>query len=610
MNEVFPILALAISASFFACQKPQTDQERRAEIEREVQQRLAAEHQQAQTQQLDQREAELNAREQSLQQDQEKAGAARVPEDSPSDQPVNRETTMTSTRDSEPTGSYSMFYTKLEPYGDWVETRDYGYVYRPREAASSHWRPYANGRWVYTDSGWTWISDEPFGWATYHYGRWTRLRGVGWVWVPGEEWAPAWVSWRKGGEYVGWAPLPPEARFDHQRGIHNWSDSYYDVGPDQYVFVPAQQFGEERIERAILPEQRNLTILNQTTNVTKITYDNRRVLNEGPSYDELKAQSRIPIQRLRLERQGNVQVNGPRPIVRGEVVEFPAPVIAPAQAAERPRTVKQTIAQTSVDLGWGAINNTREAEQVRAKIKAEATPPADAPPKRFVRATDTSVTATPASATATPMTTGTTSAAPNSAEKPEATSRPTFTPRANAKSTATAIPSATAPLSTATPRTTATPEPATPALERPNLSATATPNVSSSAPETTTGSEPSVTPAGAPSSALSGATGEQRKRLKSVARQFEKRSIVPMPSASTSPETSASPGQRSPSPTDRRKRPENSSPVPLTPTASPSATNNLSPAENGTRKERKERSHAGAREAVPSPSPSPSTAPQ
>ena len=100
-------------------------------------------------------------------------------------------------------GSYSTFYRKLEPYGDSTETGDYGYVFQPRQAAHSRdWRPYTNGRWVYTDAGWTWISDEQFGWATYHYGRWIRLRSVGWVWVPGEQWAPAWVSGARA-RYVG-----------------------------------------------------------------------------------------------------------------------------------------------------------------------------------------------------------------------------------------------------------------------------------------------------------------------------------------------------------------------------------------------------------------------
>ena len=49
-----------------------------------------------------------------------------------------------------------------------------------------------------------------WGWVVYHYGRWAFEPGIGWFWVPGEEWAPAWVNWRYGDEYVGWAPLPPD----------------------------------------------------------------------------------------------------------------------------------------------------------------------------------------------------------------------------------------------------------------------------------------------------------------------------------------------------------------------------------------------------------------
>ncbi|HEY2103255.1 MAG TPA: DUF6600 domain-containing protein [Chthoniobacterales bacterium] len=613
MNKIFPILLLSVFVSLVACQKQQTDEERRAEIDREVQQRLATERQQAQTQQLDQRAAELNAREQALRQDRENAATTREGQDSRSDLRATGENRTSSTRDSEPSGSYSIFYSELEPYGDWLETRDYGYVYRPREAASSQWRPYANGRWVYTDAGWTWISDEPFGWATYHYGRWTRIRGIGWIWVPGDEWAPAWVSWRKGGEYVGWAPLPPEARFDHRHGIHNWSDSYYDVGPDQYVFVRAQQLGEQRMERAILPEQQNATIVNQTTNVTKITYANSRILNEGPSYDELKAQSRIPIQRLRLERQAGIQANEERPIVRGEVVQFPAPVIAPARGMQRPRTVKQTIAQASVDLGWGAIDNTREAEQLRAKIKAEATPPTDAPPKKFVRPTETSGATIAASPPAT-ATSRTASAAPGYAEKPEVTSRPAFTPRAIDKPMITPLPStgARAATTVAPPTATvfaATPEARPPALTPSAPSLSATPNASSSVAATTPGQETSVPPAAAQGQPLGPAPDERRRKFKSIARQLEKQSVVPMPSATISPAPSATPGESSASPDDRRKGLEHRFPVPSNPTTSPSAPNNPN-SEAETRKERKRLIRAGAANVTASPSSSPSTAPE
>src|SRR5438874_4215958 len=137
------ILPLALSIFFVACQRQQTEEKRRAEIDREVEQRLAAERQQQQAQQLNQREAELNAREQSLGQKERQATTPATSRDRPAREPsINVD-------DAQSTGSYSMFYTKLEPYGDWIETRDYGYVYRPREATSARWRPYLNGHWVY-----------------------------------------------------------------------------------------------------------------------------------------------------------------------------------------------------------------------------------------------------------------------------------------------------------------------------------------------------------------------------------------------------------------------------------------------------------------------------
>src|SRR2546421_11357626 len=105
--------------------------------------------------------------------------------------------------------SVDFFYNNLSG-GSWIEVADYGYCWQPDVVASNpSWRPYADGYWAYTDLGWTWVSYEDFGWATYHYGRWVRLRDRGWFWVPGREWGPAWVSWRTGGDYVGWAPLPP-----------------------------------------------------------------------------------------------------------------------------------------------------------------------------------------------------------------------------------------------------------------------------------------------------------------------------------------------------------------------------------------------------------------
>jgi len=418
MKRFFHLSVMIAVTLFSSCQKQQTEEERNAEVERQVQQRLAAEHQAEQQQQLTQRQSELDAREKELA-DKESAAAKAPPRQTPFSSTTNR---MRSASGDNATASYSTFYTKLEPQGVWRETSTYGYVWQPREAQESRsWRPYTNGHWVYTDVGWTWVSEESFGWATYHYGRWTRLRNIGWVWVPGDEWAPAWVSWRKSDDYIGWAPLPPEARFDRARGIHNWADSYYDIGPDQYCFVSTSELGAPRVERVIVPPERNVTIVNQTTNVTNITYNNTNIVNQGPNYDELHSRTHQPIPRLRLERQINISVENPRSILKGEVLEVPAPVIARAQPVERPRSVKETITQTVVDHGWEAIADRQAAENVRVKIKSEATPPADAPSKTFVRPAQASAETT----TSTPLSPSPTLASPTAATEAVSASSPT-----------------------------------------------------------------------------------------------------------------------------------------------------------------------------------------
>jgi len=380
MKRIFLLtLAAALGLCAGACQKEPSDAERKAEIERQVQERLAAEHQAEEQQKMAQRQAELNAREQALNERENRATTTAPPTATVAPTAQTR----SETAESE-TSSYATFYQKLDPYGDWIETGDYGFVFQPRPAAQSNdWRPYTNGHWVYTDAGWTWISEEPFGWATYHYGRWIRLRNVGWLWVPGEQWAPAWVSWRKGSDYVGWAPLPPEAHFDRQTGIRNWADNYYDIGPEQYSFVPANEFGRKLSPREIVPLDRNVTIINQTTNVTNIVYNNSLVVDRGPSYDELRARSQQPIERFRLERTQNLEQD--RPVIRGQVVALPTVDFHPTERATRPNRVVRKIAEPEVEHGWTGIRDPQAAAKAREKMRAEATPPLKLPPKQFVR---------------------------------------------------------------------------------------------------------------------------------------------------------------------------------------------------------------------------------
>jgi hypothetical protein len=128
--------------------------------------------------------------------------------------------------------SFETFQDGLTPYGSWVSVGAYGRVWRPAGVAAG-WRPYYNGRWEWTDEGWLWVSAEPWGWATYHYGRWAYDSFYGWVWVPGYQWAPAWVSWRYGPDYIGWAPLGP--------GLSVYVTNY-PVVYNHWCFVPSARF--------------------------------------------------------------------------------------------------------------------------------------------------------------------------------------------------------------------------------------------------------------------------------------------------------------------------------------------------------------------------------
>jgi len=102
----------------------------------------------------------------------------------------------------------STFDEQLSPYGQWVDTNDYGRVWVP-SGVNSDWQPYTDGRWVDTDWGWSFASSVPWGWAAFHYGRWGFTTGLGWFWVPGFVWAPAWVAWRYSPGFVCWSPFAP-----------------------------------------------------------------------------------------------------------------------------------------------------------------------------------------------------------------------------------------------------------------------------------------------------------------------------------------------------------------------------------------------------------------
>ena len=285
--------------------------------------------------------------------------------------------------------SLNLFYDNLSPYGNWILAGDYGYCFQPNVAVSnSDWRPYSDGYWAYTDVGWTWVSYEDFGWATYHYGRWANLESYGWLWVPGYEWGPAWVSWRTGGDYVGWAPLPPQPRGGvvyEGRPITGAVDVSFGIGPLYYNFVDIRYIGAPVLRERIITPQRNVTIINRTVNVTNITYNNSTVINHGPDINRLDQYSTRPIQRLSLQRETNVNFSGRRGNfnrVNGNALVVAAPAVQRSQQQLAPKHVKARVEQPKVEKGWQGVNNRQQVEAEMKKENAQNVPPPTFQPQR------------------------------------------------------------------------------------------------------------------------------------------------------------------------------------------------------------------------------------
>ncbi|HEU0277333.1 MAG TPA: DUF6600 domain-containing protein [Rhodanobacteraceae bacterium] len=113
---------------------------------------------------------------------------------------------------------------QLAQYGQWDDVPEYGNVWYPASVPVG-WAPYRFGHWAWIDPwGWTWVDDQPWGFAPFHYGRWVYARNR-WGWMPGPigvrpVYAPALVAFVGspglsialrvgGGGPVGWFPLGP-----------------------------------------------------------------------------------------------------------------------------------------------------------------------------------------------------------------------------------------------------------------------------------------------------------------------------------------------------------------------------------------------------------------
>jgi hypothetical protein len=191
----------------------------------------------------------------------------------------------------------------FEDSGTWTYVRSVGaYCWRPNVPPG--WSPYALGTWRWTPAGLTWVSYETWGWLPYHYGTWAWDPDLGWYWIPGDLYAPAWVYWSYGPDWTGWCPV----------GWYGYYDNYY------------------RSARLWYGNERGGPWLPNLRGRVEVTQIDRRGWNFSPT-------SRI-----------GSRLDPARDVTRGDRVPFP-----------RGQTVVVTTAPLRVERGAGAAASIQEA---------------------------------------------------------------------------------------------------------------------------------------------------------------------------------------------------------------------------------------------------------
>jgi len=224
------------------------------------------------------------------------------------------------------------FYDNLQPYGTWISDPDYGNVWVPD--VEDGFRPYATrGHWVVTDYGNTWVSDYPWGWATFHYGRWRFDDYYGWEWIPGHHWAPAWVSWRHGGGYYGWAPLTPGISISIEIGGGSQiPDNYWVCAPQAYINRP-------NIGNYYVPPTRSVTIIHNTTIINNTYVYNNQTYISGPRPQEIR---QVTHQNVKVYNITNINNTTTVNNIHNNTINIYRPVVQAAPNAHPVRVVDAT----------------------------------------------------------------------------------------------------------------------------------------------------------------------------------------------------------------------------------------------------------------------------
>jgi hypothetical protein len=216
-------------------------------------------------------------------------------------------------------------YEDLDDYGRWHYVADYGPVWSPN-SIDSGWAPYRNGHWVWVAPwGWTWVEDEPWGFAPFHYGRWAFVDST-WCWVPGPVvvrpvYAPALVAFVGGsgfhlavgvGEGVAWFPLGPREvyvpPYRVSRGyVNNVNITNTRVNVTQVTNVYNTYITNNNVSRVTYVNQRIPTAV---TAVSRETFVNARPVNRNLAQVNARDLAQAPVSHMVAAQPDRASVSG------------------------------------------------------------------------------------------------------------------------------------------------------------------------------------------------------------------------------------------------------------------------------------------------------------
>jgi hypothetical protein len=147
------------------------------------------------------------------------------------------------------------------------------------------------------------MSDYAWGSIPYHYGTWVLDPYLGWIWVPGYVWAPSWVVFSSGPDYIGWAPVPP-------RFVVGAPIGFATFAPERCVVVPAHAFLAPRVRGFVVPRSTAHVALSHTRIVNNITVENHIVVNHGPDPRGIERAAGRSVRPVPISRVRNVTPTG------------------------------------------------------------------------------------------------------------------------------------------------------------------------------------------------------------------------------------------------------------------------------------------------------------